>query len=79
MISKPCGTTANLLAAVRRHPAATDEPDMFNWGGPFPIHPLCFLDPLLLVTYTGTMTAGEGEVGGQRGGGREHDPPTKQR
>lgn len=43
-------------------PAATDEPDMFNWGGPLlSIHSL---DPLLLVIYTRTMTVGEGEGGG---------------
>lgn len=73
--------TANLFAAVRRYPAATDEPDTFNWGGPFPIQPPPpppSLDPLLLVIYTRTMTVGGGVREGGRWG-REQDPPTKQR
>lgn len=31
--------TVNLFTAVCSYPAAIDESDTFNWGGPFPLYP----------------------------------------
>lgn len=55
--------TVNLLAA---YPRAMDEPDSFNWGGPFLYltpptpHPHRSSHSLRLVTFPRTVTVGEG-------------------
>lgn len=66
------------------YPAATDEPDMFNWGGPFPILPPPYTPPPSHHSFGSTPPCHLNQnydcrLGWGSDGGREQDPPTKQR